>query len=191
MATWLSGDFTASACLPSGVNSTVETPGPIGIVSITVTCVPAIFNTLMVPSARLHTSAILPSGLNDRPEGCLPSVTVCASFGGLDLRSMTHNLSVGTILRAPLSSTTVIESATSAMLLSGEMARLVGGPTIEFSSCKVATIFGVIGFAISMICTVSLPVGETIGLPWSSQQDLLVVADDHERCGERGVGAEQ
>ena len=140
------------------------------IVSVSVTCVPAIFNTLMVPSARLHTSAILPSGLNDRPEGCLPSVTVCASFGGLALRSMTNSLSVGTILRAPLSSTTVIESATSAMLLSGEMARLVGGPTIEFSSCKVATIFGASGFARSMICTLSLPVGEMIGLPWSSQR---------------------
>ncbi len=122
----------------------------------------------MVPSARLHTSAMSPFGLNDRPDGCLPKVSVCTSFGGLAFMSMTNSLSVGTILRTPLSSATVIELATSAMLPLGEIARLVGGPTTEFSSFSEATTFGSSGFARSKITTVSLPVGLTIGLPWAS-----------------------
>src|ERR1700761_3012787 len=168
MATLLSGDFTAKARLPSGVNSTCDTPGLICTVLICVTLVPSIFNTLIVPSARLHTSAMSPFGLNDRPDGCFPTVTVEASFGGLAFMSMTKTLSVGTVFRVPLSSTTVTESAISAMLPLGEMARLVGGPTKEFSSFNVATIFGASGLATSTTSTVSLPVGLTIGLPWAS-----------------------
>ena len=79
--------------------------------------------------------------------------------------SMTNSLSVGTILRTPLSSATVIESAISAMLPLGEIARLVGGPTTEFSSFSETTTFGSSGFARSKITTLSLPVGLTIGLP--------------------------
>ena len=109
-----------------------------------------------------------PLGLNDRPDGCLPTVTVCASFGGFAFMSMTKSLSVGTSLRTPLSSATVIELATSAMLPFGEMARFIGGPTMEFSSCSVATIFGASGCARSTIRTVSWPVGLTTGLPCAS-----------------------
>src|ERR1019366_521416 len=82
--------------------------------------------------------------------------------------SITNSLSVGTILRTPLSSATVIESATSAMAPFGEMSRLVGGPTIEFSSGSETTIFGASGFARSTISTASSPVGLTIGLPCAS-----------------------
>ena len=129
---------------------------------------PSILSTLIVPSARLATNAMSPFGLNDRPDGCLPTVTVCASFGGLALRSMTNSLSAGASLRVPLSSVTVIASATSAMLPLGAMSRLVGGPTMEFSSFSVATTVGSSGFARSKITTVSLPAGLTTGLPSAS-----------------------
>ena len=164
----LSGDFSASARLPSGVITTCDTPGLTGTVPVCVTLVPSTFRTLMVPSARLATSAMSPFGLNDRPDGCFPTVTVWASFGGFALRSMTNTLSVGTNLRVPFSSATVIESATSAMLLSGAMARLVGGPTMEFSSFSVAATVGSSGFARSKITTVSLPDGLTMDLPCAS-----------------------
>ena len=54
------------------------------------------------------------------------------------------------------------------MLPLGEIAMLTGGPTIEFSSFRLTTIFGSSGFARSKITTVSLPVGLTMGFPCAS-----------------------
>jgi hypothetical protein len=50
-----------------------------------------------------------------RPDGCLPTVSVCTSFGGSAFMSTTNNLSAGVSLRTPFSSIVVIESAISAM----------------------------------------------------------------------------
>ena len=58
-------------------------------VSTSLTCLPWIESTLIELSARLVSSARLPARLIDMPEGCLPTVTVSISFGGLVLRSMT------------------------------------------------------------------------------------------------------
>ena len=71
------------------MNTTCATLSGIATVSVILTSVPLIDSTLIELSARLATSAILPSGLKLRPDGCLPPVMVAASFGGLALRSMT------------------------------------------------------------------------------------------------------
>ena len=139
-----------------------------GIVAVTVTFVPSIFSTLIDPSARLATSAMVPVGLNDRPEGCLPSSSVSTRFGGFAFKSITNSLFVGPALLTPFSCVTVMESATNAIAPFGEIARFVGGPTIEFSSGRDATILGSSGLARSTIRTASLPVGLTTGLPAAS-----------------------
>ena len=82
-------NLAAMARLPSGVKATCVTLSPIATVSSTFTSVPLTESTLIVPSARLVTSARLPAALMLKPDGCLPTVTVAASFGGLALRSMT------------------------------------------------------------------------------------------------------
>jgi hypothetical protein len=56
---------------------------------VTLTSVPLTESTLIELSPRLATSAILPDGLMLSPDGCLPTVIVAASLGGLALRSMT------------------------------------------------------------------------------------------------------
>ena len=48
------------------------------------------------------------------------------------------------------------------------MAKLTGGPTTEFFSGRLATIFGLSGFARSTINTESFPGGETTALPLSN-----------------------
>jgi hypothetical protein len=83
------GERAASARLPSGVNTTCETLSGNVRVSVILTSAPLIESTLIVLSPRLATSAILPDGLMLNPDGCLPTVMVAASFGGLALRSMT------------------------------------------------------------------------------------------------------
>src|SRR5258708_3900409 len=52
------------------------------------------------------------------------------------------------------------------------MARLTGGPTTEFFSGRLTTIFGLSGLATSRITTESFPAGDTIGLPWSSHKSF-------------------
>ena len=140
------------------------------IVSITFTSVALTESTVIDLSARLATSAMLPDGLKLRPEGCLPPVMVAASLGGFAFMSMTWILSSGTCLSVSPSLITFIESATSATVPVGSMSRLTGGPTIEFLSGRLATIFGFIGSARSTISTESLPAGEITGLPASSHR---------------------
>ena len=94
----------------------------------TVTVLPLIVRTLTVLSARLVTSAKVPARLIAMPEGCLPSWSVAITAGGYAVRSMTKSLLSGTFFRLSPSLTTSIELATSASLLSGVIARLVGGP---------------------------------------------------------------
>jgi hypothetical protein len=75
----------------------------------------------------------------------------------------------GTVRSALPSTTTFTESATSAIVPVGSMSRLTGGPTTEFLSGRLATIFGLMGSARSTISTESLPGGDSTGLPLSSQ----------------------
>src|SRR5262249_3469462 len=165
-------NLVASARLPSGVNSTCETMSPISTVSMTFTSVPLTDNTLIDLPARLVTRARLPAGLTLRPDGCLPTVTVSPSLGGLAFRPTTQTLLPGPCLNASPSLLTSIESATSAIELVGSIARLTGGPTTEFLSGRLATIFGLSGSATSRITTESFPAGDTIGLPWSSHKSF-------------------
>jgi hypothetical protein len=67
-----------------------------------------------------------------------------------------------------------IELATSASCPFGVIARLVGGPKIEFISGRLTTIFGFAGSVpMSTIVTASLPGGSSCSLPASSQMTLL------------------
>src|SRR3954451_1482063 len=163
-------NLTAKARLPSGVNTTCATLSGRATVSVTLTSVPLIEITLTELSPRLATSAILPSGLMLSPDGCLPTVTVFASLGGLALRSMTYTLLSGTCLKASPSLVTSTESATSAIEPLGSMSRLTGGPTMEFLSGKVGTILGSSGLARSTISTESLPGADNTVFPSSSHQ---------------------
>src|SRR6202041_790235 len=138
------------------------------MVSVTLTSVPLTDSTLIELSARLATSAILPDGLMLRPEGCLPPVTVAASLGGLAFMSITKILLSGTCLSASPSLTTSPDLATSATEPVESISRLTGGPTTEFSSGSVATIFGFSGLARSTIRTESLPGADSTVLPSSS-----------------------
>src|SRR6266704_1135281 len=52
------------------------------------------------------------------------------------------------------------------------MARFTGGPNTEFISGRLATIFGSSGWRISKMVTLSLPGGENMGFPFSSQKTL-------------------
>src|SRR5262249_25373545 len=61
-----------------------------------------------------------------------------------------------------------MESATIAIEPVGSIARLTGGPTTEFLSCRFVTIFGASGFARSTIRMESLPAGDRTGFPASS-----------------------
>ena len=99
-ATLWAANLVASARLPSGVNTTCEISSPIAMVSITFTSVPLIDSTLIDLSARLATSARSPVGLKLSPDGCFAPVTVPASLGGLALRSITQILSLSTCLSA-------------------------------------------------------------------------------------------
>ena len=89
MASLWPGNLAAIARLPSGVKTTCATCSPMATVSTSVTFLPAMRSTLIELSARLVTSARLPARLIDRPEGCLPTMTVSISAGGLALRSIT------------------------------------------------------------------------------------------------------
>jgi hypothetical protein len=82
----------------------------------------------------------LPAGLKLSPEGCLPTVSVLTSFGGLALRSITYTLLSGVSLSLSLSLMTSIESATKAIEFVGSIARLTGGPITEFLSARRATV---------------------------------------------------
>src|SRR6266581_4805192 len=52
------------------------------------------------------------------------------------------------------------------------MAKFTGGPNTEFIKGRLATIFGSSGRLISRMVTLSLPGGENMGLPFSSQKTL-------------------
>ena len=83
---------------------------------------------------------------------------------------MTWTLLSGCGFQAEPSCTQRIELATSASLPSGVMARLVGGPKIEFISGRSTTIFGLSGSVpMSMIETVSWPGADATTFPASSQ----------------------
>jgi hypothetical protein len=63
------------------------------------------------------------------------------------------------------------------------MSRLTGGPTTEFFSGRLATIFGSSGFARSTINTESLPAGDSTTLPSSSNSTFSSLPTTHEWCG--------
>ncbi len=157
-ATLLAAGLVASALVPSGVIATAETwsaGNPIGTVPTTRTSLPLIDRTEIVPSPRLATRARSPFELIARPEGCLPTVTVPTILGGLAFRSTTNTLSSGSKRRPQPWTTGASELATSAMSPEGAIARLVGGPTTEFTSGIVAVMRGVSGCEMSMIDKVS------------------------------------
>ena len=80
----------------------------------------------------------------------------------------------GTAFQPAPSGAQSIELATSANWPSGVMARLVGGPKIEFINGRLATIFGLAGSVpMSTIVTASLPGGSSCTLPSSPQATLL------------------
>jgi hypothetical protein len=62
------------------------------------------------------------------------------------------------------------ELAIKAKCWSGVMARLTGGPVIEFIRGRLATIRGLVGSRMSMIDTVSLPGGCVTVVPASSNE---------------------
>ena len=101
------------------------------------------------------------------PEGCLPTVTVPITFGGLAFRSTTKTLLSGTSLWLQPSTSGATELATSAISPDGTIARLVGGPTTEFISGIVALMRGAPGLERSITLKVSWPGSRTIGL-WFS-----------------------
>ncbi len=88
-ATLLTRFMTAKARLPSGVMATPATSLPIGTSATTFTLVPSIDRTVTPLPARLAINISLPVRAIDSPEGCLPTVTVSISFGGVAFRSMT------------------------------------------------------------------------------------------------------
>src|SRR5216683_6165237 len=110
-----------SACLASGVMATAAASSPAGnvMVLITLTCVPVMVATVTELSALLATSTSVPALLMAMPEGCLPTVTVSTSVGGLACRSITNSLLSGTGFQVPPSSTHSTELATSATWSSG------------------------------------------------------------------------
>ena len=161
----------ASARLPSGVIATPATPSagaPTETVSVTSTSLPWIDSTESVPSARLATSARSPFGLIASPEGCLPTVTVPITLGGLAFRSTRNTLLSGSSLWLQPSTAGATELATSAISPEGVIARLVGGPTTEFISGIVAVILGASGLDTSSTVRVSCPGSRTIGFRFSS-----------------------
>ena len=127
----------------------------------------------------------MPAGLMLSPDGCFPTVIVPMALGGLACEVDDADFVVGHLLRASPSLITLMESATSAIEPEGSMARLTGGPTTEFFSGRLATIFGFIGSARSTISTESRPGGDSDGLNSIVPQTLLVIADDHEWRGLR------
>lgn len=158
-------------------------------VSISVTCLPAMRSTLTELSARLATSARLPARLIDRPEGCLPTVSVSISLGGVVLRSITNRRLSGTCRRTPFSSTTLSELATSASVSPGVIARLTGGPAMVLSSCRLPTSLGASGSVpMSSTCTVSRPIGARITAPASLHDCFSSLATSMSwRCAVAGV----
>src|SRR6202790_5342468 len=168
--TLCAGNRTASARLPSGVNTACATLSGKVMVSVILTSVPLTESTLTELSPRLATSAILPDGLKLNPDGCLPPVIVAASLGGVAFRSITKILLSGTCFSASPSFTTSTEFATSATEPEGSMSRLTGGPTTEFCSGRLAAILGFSGSARSTIRTWSLPGKDKTVLPSSSHK---------------------
>ena len=72
-----------------------EFASPSLIFSTSSTLPPEIVSTETVPSLRFATSARVPALLIDTPAAPFPTVTVCVTLGGEDLRSMTESLSSG------------------------------------------------------------------------------------------------
>ena len=124
---------------------------------MTLTSSPLIDSTDTLPAARLATSAMSPFGAIAMPDACLPALTVAITLGGDAFRSITEILSSGTFFQTSPSFSGLTELAISAISPEGWIARLVGGPTIELASGKVATIFGASGLEMSTIETLSLP----------------------------------
>src|SRR6185503_10086048 len=87
--------------------------------------------TEIVPSARLATSASLPLGAIDKPEGWRPVFALPTTFGGLAVRSSTCTNDSGTQFVASCGSA-LSEFEINAIRRSGEMAMLDGGPITEF-----------------------------------------------------------
>jgi hypothetical protein len=75
------------------------------------------------------------------------------------VKSITWILLSGTPFQLSPSLTQSSELATNARCRSGVIARLTGGPSIELINGRLATMRGMIGSAMSMIDTVSLPGG--------------------------------
>src|SRR2546428_11378708 len=124
--------------------ATAAASSPAGKVMVltTLTWVPLRVATVTELSARLAIRTSVPALLMAMPEGCLPTVTVSTSVGGLTCRSITNSLLSGTGFQVPPSSTHSTELATRATRSSGATARLVGGPSSEFISGKVPTMRG-------------------------------------------------
>jgi len=164
--------MTAKARLPSGAMATAATSLPIGTSATAFTAVPSINSTETLLPARLAISARSPLREMARPEGCLPTVTVSISLGGAASRSMTYSLSSGAGFQAPLSCTELTELATRPRRPFGVICRLVGGPSREFTSGKLARMRGWAGLAMSMTSTASAPGWRIFGRrrrrrPWS------------------------
>src|SRR5215208_6688217 len=145
-----------SAIAPSRVKTGwlgPEFASPSLIFSFSSTLPPEIVSTETVPSLRFATSARVPALLIDTPAAPFPTVTVCVTLGGEDLRSMTERLSSGTCFVGSAGST-FMAAVTRAKLSSAATATLPGGPATLAGAWISARSFG--GFAErSMIATVS------------------------------------
>ena len=121
------------------------------------------------------------AGRIDRETGRLSVALYRADqLGGIRLEIDDVDLVVWNLFLVIAVLTTSMESATIATESVGSIARFTGGPTTEFFSGRLATIFGLSGFARSTTNTESSPGGDTTALPLVKCY-LFVVADDHER----------
>src|SRR5439155_5616440 len=102
-------------------------------VCMAVTSLSRMDKTETVPSARLATSASLPLGVIDSPEGWRPVRAWPTTLGGLAARSSTCTNDSGTQLVASCGSA-LRELEISAIRRSGVMAMLDGGPMTELGT---------------------------------------------------------
>ena len=167
-----------SAIAPSRVKTGwlgPEFASPSLIFSFSSTLPPEIVSTETVPSLRFATSARVPALLIDTPAAPFPTVTVCVTLGGEDLRSMTESLSSGTCFVGSAGST-FMAAVTRAKLSSAATATLPGGPATLAGAWISARSFGGLADR-SMIATVSGGAFGTVFATPLSRYALLSFAD--------------
>ena len=128
-------------------------------------------NTDSEPSVRLAISAIVPSGLIRTVVAPAPAVSVCTTFGGCAVRSITDTRSSGAMPNVPDGSA-LVAPVTMAKLSSGAIATAIGGPTTLPGASTVATMRG--SPLRSMTLTVSG--GASLAATWFAAASITVWA---------------